>query len=219
MAEIELLKKDMFGEIRQSVSGQEIVIERDVRTASPWLRWLARRLLQREAAALAALDGIDGIPDLISANRDLLTRAYLPGAPMHHARPRDPAYFAAALGLLRHMHRLGVVHNDLAKEPNILVREDGTPAFVDFQVAWFAPGRGRLFRALAGEDIRHLLKHKRSYCPGHLTRREHGILAKPSWLSRAWMLTVKPVYLFITRRLIGWADREGAQDRGANRRG
>jgi hypothetical protein len=29
------------------------------------------------------------------------------------------------------------------------------------------------------------------------------------------MGTIKPVYLFVTRRLIGWADREGASDRGA----
>lgn len=217
MAETELLKKDMFGEIRQSVHGQEIVIERDVRPASPGLRWIARRMLRREAAALAALEGIEGIPELISAERDSLTRGYLSGAPMHEAKPRDPGFYAAAFRLLRHMHRLGVVHNDLAKEPNILVRADGTPAFVDFQVAWFAPQRGRLFRALAREDIRHLLKHKRSYCSQHLTRRERRILDNPSLLSRTWMQTVKPVYLFITRRLLGWADREGAQDRGAQR--
>jgi hypothetical protein len=31
------------------------------------------------------------------------------------------------------------------------------------------------------------------------------------------MKTVKPVYLFVTRRLFGWADREGAGDRGAVR--
>jgi hypothetical protein len=29
------------------------------------------------------------------------------------------------------------------------------------------------------------------------------------------MNTVKPVYLFVTRRLLGWADREGAADRNA----
>ncbi len=27
------------------------------------------------------------------------------------------------------------------------------------------------------------------------------------------MGTVKPVYLFVTRRILGWADREGAADR------
>jgi hypothetical protein len=70
-----------------------------------------------------------------------------------------------------------------------------------------------LFRTLAREDIRHLLKHKRTYCPEYLTQREKTILDNPSALSKFWMLTVKPVYLFITRRLLGWQDREGAGDR------
>jgi len=81
------------------------------------------------------------------------------------------------------------------------------------QLALVAPRRGRAFRALAREDLRHLLKHKRSYCPELLTARERGILAKPAAFSRVWMATGKPVYTFITRRLCRWADREGARDR------
>jgi hypothetical protein len=33
------------------------------------------------------------------------------------------------------------------------------------------------------------------------------------WLSWLWMATAKPIYRFVTRRLLGWADREGAGDR------
>jgi RIO-like serine/threonine protein kinase len=117
--------------------------------------------------------------------------------------------------LLRQLHRAGVVHNDLAKEPNLLVLHDGSPAVIDFQLAAHSSGRGRLFRIAAYEDIRHLLKHKRTYCAQRLTQRERDILANPSPLSRVWMATVKPIYLFVTRRLLGWADREGAGERGA----
>ena len=60
---------------------------------------------------------------------------------------------------------------------------------------------------------RSLLKHKRYYRPDLLTTRERQILANPSPVSRLWMGTVKPVYLFVTRRILGWADREGAADR------
>ena len=215
MTESELLKKDLFGEIRRQQAGDEIRIIRDTSAASPWLRWLARLLLRREANVLAAMSGIDGVPQLLAADRDLLVRTYLPGVPMQKGKPRDPAYFRRAARLLNKLHRAGVVHNDLAKEPNLLVRDDGTPAFVDFQLAWYAPARGALFRRLGYEDLRHLLKHKRTYCPQNLTGRELAILANPSLLSRIWMRTVKPVYLFITRRLLGWADREGAGDRGA----
>jgi len=214
MSDSQLLKKDLFGEIRQSGTGDNCHIVRDAAAASSWIRWIARRLLRREANALAALGDLDGVPHLINIEQDRLTRSFLPGTPMHRARPRDPAYFTAAARLLRRLHRLGMVHNDLAKEPNLLVREDGTPAFVDFQLAWLAPRRSRLFRLLAYEDLRHLLKHKRSYCPQRLTRRELTILDNPSLPSRAYRSTAKPVYLFVTRRLLGWEDREGTADRG-----
>lgn len=209
-----LLKKDLFGEVWFDASSGKPYIVRDAGAARAWLRWPARALMRREAGVLAALDGIDGVPQLAALTRNELRRSYIDGRPMHHARPRDPRYFHDASRLLRRLHRAGVVHNDLAKEPNLLVTDAGMPAFIDFQLAWFSPRRGRLFRALALEDLRHLLKHKRTYCPHRLTTREHRILANPSWFSRAWMRTVKPVYLFLTRRVLGWADREGAADRG-----
>ena len=214
MTDSRLLKKDLFGEIWQFTEGNDTRIVRDSGAASAWIRWFALRLLQREASVLAVLADVDGVPHLIKVDHNRLTRSFLPGTPMHQAKPRNPGYFIAAARLLRKLHQLGLVHNDLAKEPNLLVRVDGSPAFIDFQLAWFAPQRGRLFRLLAYEDLRHLLKHKRSYCPQALTQRELLILDNPTLLSRIYKTTVKPVYLFVTRRLLGWADREGAPDRG-----
>jgi len=208
-----LLKKDLFGEVWRLQEGNVTVVLRDTRPARWWLAWLARSLLQREARALAALVDIDGMPQLRKNDHCTLLRSYLPGVPLFEGQPRDAAYFNAAARLLRRVHRAGVVHNDLAKEPNILVREDGSPAFIDFQLAGTSRRRGRLFRIAAREDIRHLLKHKRTYRPDLLTTREHSILSSPSLLSRAWMSLIKPLYLFVTRRLMGWSDREGAADR------
>ena len=99
MTESELLKKDLFGEIRRERAGSEIRIVRDTSAVSPWLRWLARLLLRREARVLTAVSGIDGVPRLLVAERDLLARSYLPGAAMQVGQPRNPAYFAAALRL------------------------------------------------------------------------------------------------------------------------
>lgn len=208
-----LLKKDVFGEVRLVQADCERRIVRDAGSAAPWARWLARRLLGNEARVLAIAAGIEGVPELLVQDRYRLERSHLDGRPMQEARPRDPAYFRAAFHLLCRLHRAGIAHNDLAKEPNLLVSPDGMPAFVDFQLAAFRPARDRLFRILAREDLRHLLKHKRTYCPDSLTARERRILESPSLLSRLWMRTGKPVYLFITRRLLGWADREGAGDR------
>jgi RIO-like serine/threonine protein kinase len=212
-ANSKLLKKDLFGKVSVEFSGDRQLVVRDVRSGRRWLRWIARQLMSREACALGILKDVRGVPDLISHGRDTLCRSWLEGQPMQVARPRDAGYFKAAARLLRQLHRLGVAHNDLAKEPNWLVTPEGNPALVDFQLAMHAPRRGHLFRMLAREDLRHLLKHKRTYCASRLTAREKVILANPASISRLWMLTGKPVYLFVTRRLLGWADREGAGDR------
>jgi len=208
-----LLKRDIFGEVSRQNTGNGPHIVRDTGTARPWARWLARRLLRREARALAVTGGIAGIPKILTVDTDRLQRSWIAGVPMHKKRPTNASYFRAAARLLRELHRSCVAHNDLAKEPNWLVREDGGPGIVDFQMAWYCPKRGRLFRMLAREDLRHLLKHKRTYCPERLTRRELAILASPNLVSRTWMLVGKPVYLFVTRKILGWADREGANDR------
>ena len=208
-----LLKKDVFGEVSLYTAEEGPIVVRDASRARPWARWLARRLLAREAQALAAAGGIVGVPEILQVDAETLRRSWIAGQPMQESRPRDTRYFLAAARMLRRLHRQCLVHNDLAKEPNWLVTEHGEPGIVDFQLASYSPRRGRFFRILAREDLRHLLKHKRTYCPESLTRRELAILAKPTLVSRIWMGSVKRLYLFITRRLLGWADREGASDR------
>ncbi len=208
-----ILKRDHFGVVRLERRDHGEAILRDTRAARWWTAGLARRLARREARALAALSGVAGVPELLGFDGRLLERGYLEGRPMQVARPLDPAYFRSAFALLRRLHRRGVAHNDLAKEPNWLVTPQGDAALVDFQLASVRPGRGRRFRVMAREDLRHLLKHKRSYAPQALTARERRILATPSLPSRLWRATGKRLYTFVTRRLLGWADREGAGDR------
>ena len=158
--------------------------------------------MRREHRALTrlALGRVSKVFRAFSTSDRALTRSWIEGAPMHLAKPRDPAYFRAALRLLRRLHAANVIHNDLAKETNWLVTPDGRPALVDFQLAMTLTRRGPLARALGHDDIRHLLKHKRTYLPECLTARERRILATPSLLSRIWMASGKQVYLFVTRR-------------------
>ena len=214
MTQSKLLKSDLFGEVRVISSNEGDMIVRDTHSASLWIAWLARVLLRREARILALLDHLPGVPTLTGVSAVSLQRQFIEGVPLQEAKPADPAFFREAAELLRQLHRLGVAHNDLAKEPNLLVTVDGHPVLLDFQLAVSSHRRGPLFRIMAYDDIRHLLKHKRSYCPQAITRRERYILANPSWPARIWMHTGKPAYLFITRRVLGWSDREGAVNRG-----
>jgi RIO-like serine/threonine protein kinase len=225
-----LLKRDLFGTVRRctfvvgSVSSGAFepsentsdLVERDTTTAPMATRWFARRLAAREARALLALRAVPSVPRLVTWDGQRLQRTWLPGVPLHRAGGVDRTYFREALRLLRRIHAAGLVHNDLAKEPNWLVTPDGRPALVDFQLAARPRHRGVLFRMLAHDDLRHLLKHKRTYCPQHLTQRERAILARRSAVAELWARTGKPVYRFVTRRLLGWADREGAGDRGGS---
>jgi RIO-like serine/threonine protein kinase len=191
-------------------------VVRDADQARPWARALALHLMRREYRALSRLAlgrGIEGIPRVIDLGAGTLTRSWIDGAPMQIAKPRDPAYFRAASRLLRRLHAAKVIHNDLAKETNWLVTPDGRPALVDFQLAMTLRRRGALARSLGHDDIRHLLKHKRTYLPEALTAREKRILARHSLVSRIWMATGKRFYLFVTRRMLRWRDREGAGDR------
>jgi len=213
---IRTLKTDLFGRVdlcRPDEPDGDLVVRRDTTRARWWTRWIAHRLAAREARALRALDGLLGAPRLISWRRGVLVRGWIEGEPMQAARPTHPSYYRKARHLIRAMHRRGVRHNDLAKEPNWLVTPDGDPAVVDYQLATVRRRPGRFFRLMAREDLRHLLKHKRTYLPDRLTATDRRILERRAWPSRLWMATGKKAYLWITRRVFGWADREGAGDR------
>jgi RIO-like serine/threonine protein kinase len=206
---ITLLKADELGRIEHVQRGGVSLIRRDIGAARWWARWFARRAAAREARALSRLAGVDGVPRLLAWNGRVLERSYMAGQPMQVGKPLDAAYYRAALRLLAVLHRHGIVHNDLAKEPNWLVREDGTPGLVDFQIAWTRGKRGPLFRLLAREDLRHLLKHKRTYAPDRLSTRQRAMLARPAAHSRLWRATGKRLYKLIARRIFGYWDNEG----------
>jgi len=210
-----LLKRDSLGSVAVRAGAGAPVVVRDWAPAHPGIRWLARLLCRREAAALARLAGVDGIPRLIRVDAGRVLRTWLDGEPLHRAPPPDRRYFREARRLLHRVHRARVTHNDLAKEANWLSLAGGGAAIVDFQLAIAFRRRSRWFRLLAREDLRHLLKHKRQYLPDTLTQRERALLAQPAWTATLWRLGGKPVYRLVTRGLLGWRDRVSAEERGA----
>ena len=208
--EVNALKADSFGRIALMRDAEGLFVRRDLRHVPAWLRLPAWWLARREAAGLRAVDGLEAMPRLLRWDGRTLDRSYLDGAAMYQRPPRgDLAYFRRARRLLQAVHRRGVAHNDLAKEANWLVLADGTPALIDFQLAVRGAPRARWMRLLAREDLRHLLKHKRMYCPSSITAVERRVLKRTSWLRDAWFATGKPVYRFVTRRILKWEDNEG----------
>lgn len=207
------LKRGALGTTELVQHGDTTLVERDTRSAHFLLRWLARRLAAREAAALTALANVAHVPKLVGFDGAIVHRSYLPGAALHRAPPPSRAYFVSALRVLRVVHRAGVAHNDLAKEANWLVAPGDAAGIVDFQLASCSGTRGARFRRRAYEDLRHLLKHKRTYQPQWLTQRQLRVLARPAPATRIWRALVKPLYGIVTRGLLRWPEREGANER------
>jgi RIO-like serine/threonine protein kinase len=208
------LKRDALGTVRLVDDGETAIIERDTRDARRGLRWLARRLAAREAAALRTLRSVaPGLPELLAFDGHVLRRSFVAGDPLFVGPPPSRDYFVRALRIVRALHRAGVTHNDLAKEANWLCARGDVPGLVDFQLALRSRRRGTWFRYLAYEDLRHLLKHKQTYRPERLTARQRRMLAVPPWPTRLWRVWWKPAYRAITRRVLGWDERLGPTER------
>lgn len=211
-----VLKRDLFSETRKGhlASAPEVTAIRRVVTASPlWTRPIAWALARREIAALTAVSGIEGTPQLFSVDRDGLVRAWTEGAPLHLSRPSQPLWYNDAFRLLRALRRAGITHNDLAKPQNWLMTPDGRASVIDFQLASRHRRRGAFYRLLAYEDFRHLLKQMHAFAPELMTPTAKRVLARRSLPSRIWMATGKKVYNFATRGIFKWSDGEGTHDR------
>jgi hypothetical protein len=216
-----LLKRDVFstverGRFRDRTSEVDAVLRRLDQV--PWWSYVpARHLFARERRALALARDLHVGPELLWAGRQALVRGFINGVALHLAKPYgDVGYFRSAKQALHKLHRAGICHNDLAKEQNWLRGTDGRAYVTDFQLAQCFKARGRLFRIAAYEDLRHLLKHKRSYAPEALTPMERKILARKSLVASIWLKTGKKVYRAVTRGLFNFTDREGGGRRLVN---
>jgi hypothetical protein len=216
-----LLKRDVFSTVERgrfrSDGGEVDAVLRRLDQVPWWSFGLARHLFARERKALMRAKGLNVGPELLWAGRRALVRGFIDGVALHLAKPHgDISYFRSAKAAVRRLHRAGICHNDLAKEQNWLRGADGKCYLTDFQLAACFNTRSRLFRIAAYEDLRHLLKHKRSYAPDALTPKERKILARKSLIARVWLMTGKKVYRAITRGLFNFTDREGGGRRLVN---
>jgi predicted Ser/Thr protein kinase len=208
-----VLKRDVFSTIERGYfrteNGEVEAVLRRIDEVPWWSNVLAHILFRQERRALGRAATLEVGPRLLCAERRMLVRHWIPGVPLHIAKPHgDVGYFRSAKKALRKLHRAGVTHNDLAKEQNWLYA-DGRAYLTDFQLAFcFDRHTSALFRLARYEDLRHLLKHKRRYAPEALTASERRVLARKSLVTRIWMATGKKVYYAITRGL-NFTDREG----------
>jgi predicted Ser/Thr protein kinase len=148
------------------------------------LGWLGRWLCRRETAQLNALEGVEGIPQLLAQHgRSGLVREFICGCNLREhgktAGLRDD-FFPRLRAILTRVHERGMSHNDLSKPENVLVSASGLPVLIDFQIALGGPNGNRLTRwllrpliqYLQGVDRYHLGKIHRRFRPFDFTAAE-----------------------------------------------
>ncbi len=207
---VEVLKQDALGRVERVVGADGAVAVRRVACGGriPGSAFVARLLLARERAALQRLAGLAQVPQLLAHGRGWLVRSWLDGVPLHRVGELPSDFFQHLDALLAAVHARGVAHNDLHKEPNVLVQPDGRPALVDFQLASVHQAGGRRWQGRVREDVRHVQKHALRY--QHRGQRlPAAARSARSWTSRLWAALAKPVYNTITRRLLRRPDGEG----------
>lgn len=211
-----VLKRDAFSEtVTGHMAGapDRRLALRKLDALPMWSRPVAWILARREVRALRTVQGIEGVPQLLRVDRTGILRGWSEGTPLQLARPTSAAFYRDARRLLRDLRRRGVTHNDIAKPQNWLMTPEGRAAVIDFQLASVHRRRGKLFRVMAREDLRHLLKQKRAFAPELLVPSELRMLSSKALPARMWMATAKPLYNYVTRRLLNWSDGEGTEDR------
>jgi len=213
-----VLKRDHFSTVERgrfaAPQGEVEAVLRRIDEVPWWTYGFARHLFKREGRALALASGLGVAPPLLFAGRQALVRGWIDGVALQIAKPYgDSAYFASAKAALRRLHRAGICHNDLSKQQNWLRGRDGRAYLMDFQLASCFSNRGPLFRLLAYEDLRRLLKHKHRYLREELTAAEWRVRRRKSGFARLWLVIIKPLYKWITRGVFGYADHEGGGTR------
>ena len=205
-----VLKRDLFSTVERGFFttplGEIEAVLRRIDQVPWWSFAIAYHLFARERSALAIAGKLGIAPPLLFAGRRVLIRGWIEGVALQTAKPYgDRAFFASAKAALRALHRAGICHNDLSKQQNWLRGRDGRAYLMDFQLASCFSRRSRLFRLLAYEDLRHLLKHKHRYLIEEFTPAEWRMRARKTGLTALWMLTAKPAYELIMHRVFGYA--------------
>lgn len=234
-SKVEQLKRDSFGRVELVSDCYGRWIRRVAcGGALPMSRAIARALLRREARALQALDGMAGVPQLVERARfvalaspdgvvphpdDVLVRSYVDGTPLHRCTELPCDFFERLAELVRQLHARGVAHNDLHKEQNIVVGQGGAPHLIDFQLASVHSPDSRTLAKRAADDLRHVAKHQRRYlrftrvederwAPAAHLRLDPPRPARRRGAALVWRKTAKPLYNFVTRRVLQRRDGE-----------
>ena len=212
---ISILKEDIFGSIVHGrVNGQEVICRNYSEARNFVAGFIARILAKNESNILSKSASIDKnkVPVILFSGKGFHCRSYIPGKALSSNPQNASSYYDKARELVNELHHNGIIHNDLEKPQNWIVNEQGDPAIVDFQLSLFFNNRSnKLFSIGKQEDIRHLYKNKKRYCCEGMTVEELENADKKHLLSILVMRYIKPIYNFVTRKIMNYSDRANSK--------
>lgn len=161
--------------------------------------WMGRIMADHEGGLYAELDGHEGVPRWFGRwGATGIVHEFVEGHPLQRNEWVDDDFFPRLEALLADLHGRGIAYVDLEKRENILVREDGRPCLIDFQISWkwqghnggkrtgyqrlILPAVGRLILGkLQQGDRYHVLKHRRRHRPDTMTPEQIAASYRRGW--------------------------------------
>lgn len=173
---LEILKHDSWAATAIYHSEEEKIICKFNRQQAIGLfpmRWLGRRLANRENYLLRRLTDLPNVPDYrgpVTVNGQVLpnvaSHVFVEGHPLQQGEQLSDAFFHDLQETLAVMHTRGIAYVDLHKAENILVGDDRRSYLIDFQVCFIRPANSLLARLMMGVeralqqmDYYHYRKH------------------------------------------------------------
>ncbi len=154
-------------------------------------------LVRREYRALSRLQGIAGTPECVFLmDAYALCYSYIGGRTLRETPPDklDEHFFYRLEALVENIHQRRMVHLDIRNRRNVLVREDGTPALLDFQSSLDLDRVPRCFHGLLKEiDLSGVYKLWRLKKPGAMDAARKARLAAMNRRRFLWILRGYPM--------------------------
>ena len=183
----------------------------------PWLGvpldWAGRMMADREIRHYRLLQDTGGVPQLIGrVGPSALAHAWVEGNDLLDQKDRlADDFFDRLEALVRAIHARGMAYVDMNKPDNVLVRSDGRPVLIDFQISWAPrPSRGpvgaikrRLLAMFQQADLYHVRKLKRNYRGDLMTPEERAASKRPPWFLRIHRVFGAPLR-DLRRKFLEW---------------
>ncbi len=186
-------KKSMKPDVIVAARNGRYIVAKDFRNKP----WIIRSLwgpfnIMYEKFILQKLEGVNGIPAFVGLeDYGCMLISYIDGDEIKKSKDHlAPDYFTKLLRIASEIHSRGVLHLDLGHKTNVMVKEDGSPAIIDFNTALYLPCNlffSPLLHLLAKIDELSILRLKLRFTPQDTDLKERIRIKKFMRLRKLWI--------------------------------